>query len=97
MPKHSGINRPYMAGEIEKTPQEKQRELDEKMKKFLAKGGKVTKVKAHKPTKQQMRDCTRERKKKDLLFVPLAVVGCILCLGALLGIEMAVFYALGVL
>ena len=41
--------------------------------------------------------CTRERKKKDLLFVPLAVVGCILCLGALLGIEMAVFYALGVL
>ena len=40
MPKYSGINRPYMAGEIEKTPQEKQRELDEKMKKFLAKGGK---------------------------------------------------------
>ena len=41
MPKHSGINRPYMAGEIEKTPQEKQRELDEKMQKFLAKGGEV--------------------------------------------------------
>ena len=58
MPKHSGINRPYMAGEIAKTPQEKQSELDEKMKKFLAKGGKVTKVKAHKPTKQQMRDWT---------------------------------------
>ena len=32
MPKFSGINRPYAAGEIEKTPQEKQRELDEKMK-----------------------------------------------------------------
>ena len=28
MPKYSGINRPYLAGEIEKTPQEKQRELD---------------------------------------------------------------------
>ena len=53
MPKFSGINRPYAAGEIEKTPQEKQRELDEKMKAFLAKGGKVEKVKAHKPTKQQ--------------------------------------------
>ena len=55
MPKFSGINRPYMAGEIEKTPQEKQRELDEKMKAFLAKGGKVEKVKAHKPTKEQLR------------------------------------------
>lgn len=30
MPKFSGINRPYKAGEIEKTPQEKQKELDEK-------------------------------------------------------------------
>tara|TARA_Y100000748_G_C15270086_1_gene400292 strand:+ start:430 stop:576 length:147 start_codon:yes stop_codon:yes gene_type:complete len=47
-----------MAGEIEKTPQEKQRELDEQMKQFLAKGGKVEKVKAHKPTKQQLRDWT---------------------------------------
>jgi hypothetical protein len=28
------------------------------MKKFLAKGGKVDKVKAHKPTKQQERDWT---------------------------------------
>ena len=34
MPKYSGINRPYAAGEIDKTPQEKQRELDEKMKQF---------------------------------------------------------------
>ena len=58
MPKFSGINRPYKAGEIAKTPQELQRELDEKMKKFLAKGGKVEKVKAHKPTKQQMKDWT---------------------------------------
>tara|TARA_B100000900_G_scaffold297945_1_gene256465 strand:- start:1203 stop:1349 length:147 start_codon:yes stop_codon:yes gene_type:complete len=47
-----------MAGEIEKTPQEKQRELDEKMKAFLSKGGKVEKVKAHKPTKQQLKDWT---------------------------------------
>ena len=58
MPKFSGINRPYKAGEIVKTPPELQRELDEKMKKFLAKGGKVEKVKAHKPTKQQMKDWT---------------------------------------
>ena len=58
MPKFSGINRPYVAGDIEKTPQEKQRELDEKMKALLAKGGKVEKVKAHKPTKQQMKDWT---------------------------------------
>ena len=48
-----GINRPYAAGEIEKTPQEKQRELDEKMQKFLAKGGKVEKVKS-KITKQML-------------------------------------------
>ena len=58
MPKFSGINRPHATGEIPKTPQELQRELDEKMKKFLAKGGKVEKVKAHKPTKQQMKDWT---------------------------------------
>ena len=55
MPKYSGINRPYTAGDIPKTPQEKQRELDEKMKAFLAKGGKIEKVKAHKPTKEQLR------------------------------------------
>jgi len=58
MPKFSGINRPYKAGEIEKTPQELQRELDERMQKSLAKGGKVEKVKAHKPTKQQLKDWT---------------------------------------
>ena len=58
MPKFSGINRPYKAGEIEKTPQEKQKELDDKMKKFLAKGGKIEKVKAHKPTKEQLRSWT---------------------------------------
>ena len=54
MPKFSGINRPYNADPIEKTPEEKQRELDEKMKQFLAKGGKVEKVKPMKPTKQQL-------------------------------------------
>ena len=46
MAKFSGINRPYNANPIEKTPQEKQRELDEKMKEFLAKGGKIEKVKS---------------------------------------------------
>ena len=55
MPKYSGINRPYVGGDIPKKPQEKQRELDEKMKAFLAKGGKVEKVKALKPTKEQLR------------------------------------------
>ena len=55
MPKFSGINRPYAAGSMEKTPQEKQRELDEKMKKFLAKGGEVTKCKPMKPTKEQLK------------------------------------------
>ena len=54
MPKFSGINRAYKTGEIEKKPQEKQRELDEKIKEFLAKGGKVEKVKPMKPTKQQL-------------------------------------------
>ena len=39
-----GINRAYVAGEIEKTPLEKQKELDQKMKKFLEKGGKVEKL-----------------------------------------------------
>ena len=58
MPKFSGINRPYVAGDEEKTPQEKERELDEKMKAFLAKGGKVEKVKAHKPTKEQLKNWT---------------------------------------
>ena len=53
MPKYSGINRPYAAGDIPKTPQEKQRELDEKMKQFLEKGGKVEKIKP-KITKQML-------------------------------------------
>ena len=58
MPKFSGINRAYSTGDIPKTPQELQRALAEKMKKFLAKGGKVEKVKAHKPTKEQMKNWT---------------------------------------
>ena len=53
MPKFSGINRPYVGGYMEKTPEEKQRELDEKMKKFLAKGGEVKKVES-KITKQML-------------------------------------------
>ena len=54
MAKYSGINRNY-GGPTEKSPEEKQKELDELMKRFLAKGGKVEKVKAHKPTKEQLR------------------------------------------
>ncbi len=53
MPKLSGINRPYEIKGEEKTPQERQRELDEKMKAFLNKGGKVEKVKS-KITKQML-------------------------------------------
>ena len=53
-----GINRPYLAGEIVKTPQEKQKELDEKMKEFLAKGGKVEKLPDMKPTKEQLKRWT---------------------------------------
>ena len=58
MSKFSGINRAYSTGDIPKTPEENQKALDEKMKKFLAKGGKVEKVKAHKPTKEQMKSWT---------------------------------------
>mgnify|MGYP001368190619 CR=1 FL=1 len=58
MPKFSGINRPYSTGDIPKTPEEKQRDLDEQMKKFLAKGGKVEKIKAHEPTKEQRKNWT---------------------------------------
>lgn len=56
MPRHIGINRAYVAGEIEKSPAEKQKELDEKMKQFLAKGGKVEQCKPHKPTQEQLRN-----------------------------------------
>ena len=58
MPKFSGINRPYKAGDDYISPAEKQRELDAKMKEFLAKGGKVKKCKPMKPTKQQLKDWT---------------------------------------
>jgi|TARA_B100000745_G_scaffold100854_1_gene64368 hypothetical protein len=50
------INRNYKPGKEERTPEEKQRDLDEQMKKFLAKGGKVQKVKAHEPTKEQRKN-----------------------------------------
>jgi hypothetical protein len=46
MAKYSGINRPYEIKGEDKSPAERQRELDEKMKKFLAKGGEVKKVKS---------------------------------------------------
>ena len=46
------------SGLEEYKPKMSQEERDEKMKKFLAKGGKVEKMKAHKPTKQQEKDWT---------------------------------------
>ena len=55
MPKFAGINRNYSSNTDEKTPQEKQRELDEKLKEFMAKGGNVEKLKPMKPTKEQLR------------------------------------------
>ena len=55
MPKFAGINRNYSSNTDEKTPQEKQRELDEKLKEFMAKGGKVENLKPMKPTKEQLR------------------------------------------
>ena len=55
MPKFAGINRNYSSNTDEKTPQEKQRELDEKLREFMAKGGKVEKLKPMKPTKEQLR------------------------------------------
>ena len=53
MPKFSGINRPYSAGDVYKRQAERQRELDEKMQKFLAKGGEVKKVESR-ITKQML-------------------------------------------
>ena len=41
--------------------------------------------------------CTRERKKKDYLFLPLAVLGCVASLGVLLGIEILVLTGLGIM
>ena len=40
--------------------------------------------------------CTRERKKKDYLFLPLAVIGCVVSLGVLLGIELLIFKTIGI-
>lgn len=39
------INRAYVAGVAEKTLEEKRKELDEMMEQFLAKGGKIEKLK----------------------------------------------------
>ena len=50
------IRRNYKPGKEERTPEEKQKDLDEQMKNFLAKGGKVQKVKAHEPTKEQRKN-----------------------------------------
>mgnify|MGYP003315701108 FL=1 len=53
MAKFSGINRAYSTDKEVQTPQDKQRKLDELMKQFLEKGGKVEKVKS-KITKQML-------------------------------------------
>jgi|TARA_B100001778_G_scaffold160446_1_gene131810 hypothetical protein len=53
MAKYSGINRPYEIKGEDKSPAERQRELDEKMKKFLSKGGEVKKVESR-ITKQML-------------------------------------------
>ena len=57
MSKFSGINRAYEKV-LEKTPQEKQKELNEKMKAFLDKGGKIEKLPDMKPTKEQLNSWT---------------------------------------
>ena len=44
--------------DLHQKPKTSQKERDEMMKKFLDKGGKVEKVKAHKPTKEQLRSWT---------------------------------------
>lgn len=40
---------------LKPSPEELQRKLDEKMKKFLAKGGKIEKLDPMKPTKDQIK------------------------------------------
>ena len=55
------INRKYMDSftEDEREAKHKARvELEKQMAEFLAKGGKVEKVKAHKPTKEQLKNWT---------------------------------------
>jgi hypothetical protein len=43
MSKFEGINRAYSSGDDYQSPEELQKKLDERMKEFLAKGGKVEK------------------------------------------------------
>mgnify|MGYP000380041995 CR=1 FL=1 len=40
---------------VKPSPEELQKQLDEKMKKFLEKGGKIEKLKPMKPTKDQLK------------------------------------------
>ena len=56
MPRYEGINRNYStSAEGNKTPEEKQKDLDKKIKEFLAKGGKIQKVEP-KITKQMLQN-----------------------------------------
>jgi len=41
--------------------------------------------------------CTRKRSKKDYLALPKAIGICVFALTILLGIEMGVFYAVGII
>lgn len=71
MGKFEGINRAYATGEVPKTPQELQRELDEKMKKFLAQGwqgGESQSTRAYQGTKKKLDhlDNGRNRKIKEV-------------------------------
>ena len=54
MARYEGINRAYKSKGEEKSPAERQRELDEKMKEFLAKGGQIKKEK----TKIKSENCS---------------------------------------
>ena len=51
------IRRNYsITNDDRKNPKERKKENDRLMQEFLAKGGKITKVKAHKPTKDQLKN-----------------------------------------
>lgn len=39
--------------------------------------------------------CTRERKRKDYLFLPFAIIGSTIGLSVLLALEMGIAYTLG--
>ena len=54
MTKHPKINRPYEK-DSEKSPEQRQTELNERMKEFLSKGGVVEKLPPGEPTQEQLK------------------------------------------